>query len=150
MIRLVVLGAPRLPNKRQNHWSSGAKEARQWREDVVLAARLQLGPPPYETFQKATVQFDCYRSREPDHDNLVASLKPLLDGLQPRREIRTRRGVSVHVGCGIIATDEPSCIGSPVVRWHHCKRIDCRVVITIHGEGEPDYERSRDSDGEGG
>lgn len=140
-IKFTVHGRPELPNQKRSHWSARARNSREWRKAVILAARVELGPPPYPMFDKATVTFDCFRSREPDHDNLVASIKPLLDGLQPAKNIRRPNGVPIHVnGCGIIATDEPSCIGSPIVRWHKCKRSACRVEITVDMELEGNPE----------
>lgn len=133
-LKFKVKGAPGLPNARSTmHWSVLAKERRDWRSAVCLAARHAMGGSwPTEPIQKATIVFDCHRSgKQPDHDNLVASIKPLLDGLQPRTVTYRRNSPIIGIGCGLIASDEPDCIGRPIVNWVKCKRGMEHVVITV-------------------
>lgn len=122
-----------------------------WREAVVWAVREEMGPEwPPQPFERATVLFDCYRSGQPpDHDNLMASIKPLLDGLQPQSVALRKTGkLVVSVGCGVIASDKPSCIGEPIVRWFGVPRGKEYVRITVtetesvptekHGQSQSD------------
>lgn len=152
-LNFAVKGAPSLPNAfKSGHWSKQAKERKMWREAVVWAVRSEMGPEwPPQPFERATVLFDCYRSGQPpDHDNLVASIKPLLDGLQPQSVTRRKSGqLVVSVGCGVIANDTMSCIGEPMVRWFNVPRGKEHVIITVteteqEGAGEDDEHRDVD------
>jgi len=136
-LTITLPGRPMLPNRRRTlHWSVQAKENRMWRDAVVWSVRATMGPGwPSEPFQKATVDFMCFRSgMQPDHDNLVASIKPILDGLQPPRIVQKLSGPISIAGSGVIADDTFACIGAPTVTWQPSKRIDDRVVVTVREE----------------
>lgn len=93
-----------LPNRK------GIAYNRQAAAGKVAAARVSMarevmavlgGPRPAVPFEYSSVQVFRHSLQEPDRDNLYASVKDLLDVLQPSHERRT-------FGLGIISNDKPS------------------------------------------
>lgn len=77
-----------------------------------------------------------WRKREPDPDNLVASVKPILDGLQPTRV--SRKGQR-SIGAGIILEDRSENFegGKAEVIYHKCVRGDTpHCVVTVEEVAE--------------
>lgn len=115
-------GVPPLPNRMPRNHLARARLRRQWREAVKYTVGRKRPDRPLE---RAHVEITLRRrGAEPDPDNLIASCKPLLDGLQP--ETRYRRGgfVVVNVGAGVIANDKPInfTTGAPVIRYEPAGR----------------------------
>jgi Holliday junction resolvase RusA-like endonuclease len=75
----VIDGLPETPNKLQRkHWSYISKHAKQWHWLV----REAVGDSrPDKPLRSATVTMVRHSRAQPDRDNLVASWKPVLDGL---------------------------------------------------------------------
>ena len=127
-----LVGVPELPNAiGRKHWSVKSDHARFWRMAVVAAVACKAPPAP---LVKARVRIEVWRKGRPDPDNLVASIKPLLDGLQPSRTWLRRGQTRVVVGAGVIEDDKPENFegGRPEVIGHQCKRgKKPRVVVTV-------------------
>ena len=131
-------GAPDLPNvTRRLHWREARKRASYWRLYVMRVAGGSKAPP--EPLERARVLIEVWRKRAPDPDNLVASIKPLIDGLQPARTF-SRKGrngerLSYPVpGAGVIADDRAANFkgGHAEVVFRQCKRKErVRVRITV-------------------
>ena len=67
---------------RQGYWRV-RKDREEWHGIALLAARAARGPgfgPPFARASLA-VEWRCRTQRRRDYDNLVAGLKPLIDGL---------------------------------------------------------------------
>lgn len=130
MIQLTVKGMPRTQSDIVNRHVR-AKERRGWRRAACVAANQAGHLESATPLKKAHLVFDCYRTDEPDDDNLRWSVKSIRDGLQPGTQYLRRGKWVIGIGCGMILNDSPSCIGKPDVFWHKCKRGEERVVITV-------------------
>ena len=110
------------------HWRIQRDEAHRWKRDVAM---ILVGQPvPKEPWLEASLRFTRYSWREPDYDNLVISFKYVLDAL---------------VNCGIIVSDKPSIIGSPVYQWEKVKRGKGKIRVEVAPMGQ---SASRKSDSE--
>lgn len=112
-----VAGLPRSPNQVRGHWSVNAKRIKAWRIAVVNAVMLNGGPPE-RPLEHALITFTRHSSTEPDHDNNVASCKPLLDGLRD---------------AGVIVDDKKRNVGAPEYKWAKCAPGRGRVEIRVEG-----------------
>jgi len=75
------------------HWRVVAQHRTKWRMLVKYAVG---GKGPEVPLERARVSIVIHNKRAPDPDNLVASIKPILDGLQPGGR---------YVGADVIAND---------------------------------------------
>lgn len=122
-LRIVVPGRPKMNQKL--HWFAENQERKHWREMVFFLVPPALRPPT--PLQRSSVHFDGWRSgRRPDRVNFEASMKPLLDALQPPQ--KTAKGFSV--GCSVIVDDSPKHC-EDTYEWHQARRGEDRVVITV-------------------
>ena len=125
-------GAPELPNAlRRLHWRDRAGHSLYWRTYI---ARLLLNSAPEKPLERSRVLIEVWRKGEPDPDNLVASVKPLIDGLQPRSVLKRRGRLYPQPGAGVIANDRAANFegGRAEVVFHRCTRGECpRVRITV-------------------
>jgi hypothetical protein len=95
-----------LPNRKKNlHWTDISRII----HDLSDEAARAISNAPAETIAFASVGVLRYGLKEPDDDNLRASLKMLLDILQPRSKRHP-------YGLGIIADDDPEHLTSEI---HH-------------------------------
>lgn len=80
-LEIVMNGCPTLPNRKSgcSPWKD-ARERRGIREKVRL---LTFGKRPASPLSLARVRVIVHNKLEPDPDNLVASIKGVLDALQP-------------------------------------------------------------------
>jgi hypothetical protein len=109
-------GLPDLQGHRSRvHWAKRHRHDRQWREAVGWAAKDWRLPAPFDF---AHVVFTRFSSSEPDHDNLVASCKPLVDGL---------------VDAGVLVDDSPRHVTCSY-RWERAKRGEGHVRIAVWSE----------------
>lgn len=78
-ISMDIASLPSLPNSlgQFNKWAR-FNQQKKW---ATLIARSFIGKCPPTPLVKAYVTITRYSTREPDRDNLFASLKPVLDGL---------------------------------------------------------------------
>jgi crossover junction endodeoxyribonuclease RusA len=100
-----LAGHPPGPNQTVRwHWGRRAKERRVWRDASAWGARAAYGRSSMAGHHRpveVAVTFHFRVTRTRDRDNLVASLKPVLDGL---------------VDAGILKDDSPTWLRSLVVR----------------------------------
>jgi hypothetical protein len=115
-----------LPNRKgiAQHRAAGAAQVK--RERVILASEIMVltaGQRPATPLRFASVSVFRRSVAEPDTDNLYASLKPLLDVLQPSGDRRV-------YGLGIIANDKPSACW---INVHHVpvnrRNEQCTMVV---------------------
>lgn len=111
-LHISIPGLPKTPNARM-HWAERMKETKKWRTSVVAAC---LDQRPSTPLTRAHVTFIRYSTHRLDHDNLVASMKAHLDGLQC---------------AGIIVNDNYATIGVPDYLWIKSTRKDARVEIIV-------------------
>ena len=121
------LAAPlQLPNRQRiaANWRAGAAEKKKARALLSSEiAALTVGQRPAEPWSLVSVQVFRHSIQEPDTDNLYASVKGLLDCLQPATQRRT-------YGLGIIANDKPSACELSVRHVKARHRTDqCTVVV---------------------
>lgn len=109
-------GLPRLQTNNYGHWSTRSKAAKEWHSRVFVAVNESESGFSETVLSRASLQFTRYSTTEPDFDNLVASFKPIMDGLTK---------------AGVIADDKPSVIGSPVYRWEKAKRGEGRIRVVV-------------------
>lgn len=105
------------PNSR-NHWAVKSKVVKASRLAAAEEARRvlsdnQMEPPRWEKASMGVVLFLGPRNKQPDPDNLIASLKPYIDGL---------------ADAGIVANDKNLWPDRPEIR--RVERLP-RVEITI-------------------
>lgn len=74
-------------------------------------------------FERAKVEVIRYTAQEPDKDNLVSSVKPVLDALQPATEKRT-------YGTFVIVNDNSAHIDLDV-RWEKCSPKLGKVIVLV-------------------
>jgi len=108
-------GLPKSQTNNYGHWRTRAKSKKDWEERVVVAT---MGKWPKDPLSAATITLTRCSTSEPDYDNLVASFKPIMDGL-----IRAR----------IIQDDKPSVIGHPDYHWEKAKRGQGRIRVVVEG-----------------
>lgn len=85
---MITLEIPRVPPSPNNllgsHWRYRAKNSELWRTEIAVAVH-QAGGPPAKPYPRAKVTIDRRSRGELDPDNLVGSVKPVLDGLRYAR-----------------------------------------------------------------
>ncbi len=104
---------PLLPNRLQrSHWRTIQAHTKAWHALVYRHASSHV---PYEPLQRAELVLTRHSATEPDPDNLMASWKPLIDGLQ-------RVGILVNDKRENVELD---------ARWVKCKIGKGKVTIEI-------------------
>ena len=106
-------GLPKSQTNNYGHWRTRAKSKSEWEARVHLAV---IHDRPELPLTSARISFTRCSSSEPDFDNLVASFKPVMDGL---------------VKAGVIEDDKPSVIGQPEYLWIKAKPKHGSVRITV-------------------
>ena len=110
-----------LPNRKKTlHWAKQSQLIHALSQEVSHV----IGQGPPQPLSKAHVRVFRYGIQEPDHDNLTASLKWLLDVLQPRSHRHP-------YGLGIIAGDDPEHLTSEI---HHIQvkaRSEQKTAVMI-------------------
>ena len=105
---------PRLQtNNYANKWARH-KATQHWA--ALVEAAVREAGRPVEPLPKAGVVLIRHSASEPDYDNLVASFKPLVDGLTKS---------------GVISDDKPSVVGHPEYRWRKAKPKQGRVTVRV-------------------
>jgi len=120
MAYVLVIDVPGLPpsqNARMG-FRERARENLKWKR---LVGMLVAGKKPPSPLLKATGDVVLHSSRPRDHDNLIASIKPLWDGL---------------VEAGVLSDDTWEVIGCPTYRWEKAPAKLGHVVITVEADGE--------------
>lgn len=126
MISLEIARLPITNNKRhRKHWAELQRDFRGtkkkpggWVSEVFSALCISEGPilPPAASGNRR-VRIILHVKRAQDHDNAMASCKPVLDALTENR---------------LIVDDKPECIGKPVVEQVISRRS--KTVIEIYTE----------------
>ena len=113
-------GLPKSQTNNYGHWAIRHKSKKEWEARVFNAVRGNL---PSKPLVRARLRFTRCSAAQPDFDNLVASFKPIMDGL---------------ITAGIIEDDKPSVIGSPVYLHELArpKQGKVRVVVESVEDGE--------------
>ena len=119
-LRLELDGLPAMGMNARRHWHVVNKENSAWYARVRIATRLKRPPEP---LRLARVELTRCSSMEPDFDNLVASFKPILDGLKR---------------AGVIRDDKMSCIGQPDYHWRKAAPTEGRIAVEVW-QAEPPH-----------
>jgi Holliday junction resolvase RusA-like endonuclease len=91
-------GLPDSPNRRQNaSWKSTHFRSKKWKDWVCLKTCGYRPPAP---LPRARVTLLRFSSVEMDPDNLAASFKPILDGLQIAQVILNDRRKNIDMTFG--------------------------------------------------
>lgn len=107
-----LLGLPKGPNSSFGiHWAIKARERKKWREQVVIAC---IGKAPPIPLSKCAIQCTRVSKKEMDYDNMVASFKPVIDGL---------------VDAKIIKDDDSSVIVQREYKYEKNKTSGIKVVV---------------------
>lgn len=80
-ITIQVLDLPKSPNQTKGrHWAVIQKERNEWRDKIGWLAKSKFRGEP---FKRSQIHFNVSvgDNRRHDSDNIIASLKPVLDGL---------------------------------------------------------------------
>lgn len=107
------------------HWHKKKRVKR----GMAWQIHRQIGKLPDRPLAQCEIEVDRYSSgREPDQDNLSASVKGLLDIL---KKCSTRN----MLGLGLIADDSPECIKRQTIRHVPCARGEERTFVRIYRKG---------------
>lgn len=113
-IVLAVAALPLLPNAKgqKRHWAVEHRYRKAWHRAVRAALGTQR---PSEPWPNAHLTLTRRSDKEPDADNLMASWKPVIDGLRV---------------CGVIVDDSPKHV---IVRslWKHAPRGKGEIAVVV-------------------
>ena len=116
-ITFTLAGLPKSPNGSHGSWKAAAGIRKSWRRKsagtaMTLAMAMKI-KKPFEA-----VRITCIRrsSREMDFDNLVASFKPIIDGI---------------TDAGIIRDDKNSVVRERIFRWEPAPNARGHIQITV-------------------
>jgi Holliday junction resolvase RusA-like endonuclease len=112
-------GLPRSLNGSHGHWRAAAAERKKWRTAASTEAFYILcGSPARKTIPWSHVKIVCTRfsSSPMDFDNLVASFKPILDGIRD---------------AAVITDDTQAVITQREYLWKPDKRGKGRVEVVV-------------------
>ena len=116
VLDLEINGLPKMSLNANSSWRARYGEARKWKNLVVQYVVLGQRRPP-EPLKKAKLILTRYAfGRKPDHDNLRASFKHVVDGL---------------VEAGVLIDDSPDVIGEPIVRHESIGRKQGKIRIQV-------------------
>jgi Holliday junction resolvase RusA-like endonuclease len=92
VLEVSIRGLPRgINTTRRRHWSSVARETGEWKDAAyvsTLAAIRDSGRADDFPIERASVSYTfLLRAERGDLDNLIASVKPILDGIVAARAI---------------------------------------------------------------
>ncbi len=80
MIEIRIPGRPPTPNARR-HWRTTHRDNSLWKEVALVRAATGHAPHPVITRATLAIEFIVPDKRHRDLDNLIASTKPLTDGI---------------------------------------------------------------------
>lgn len=110
-----------LPNRKKGlHWGAQSILINALSQEVSQA----LGQGPLQPLTRSHIRVSRYGIQEPDTDNLTASLKWLLDVLQPRSKRHP-------YGLGIIAGDDPAHLTHEIFHVQVRARVEQKTDVTI-------------------
>ena len=109
-----IMGTPPSLNARL-HWRARHRENAKWKS-LVGTSVLLFHRPPYP-LPRAKLTLTKFSIQRPDYDNLVTSMKPIIDGL---------------VECGVLVDDHWDIIGMPDCRWEKCShKNEARIRVRV-------------------
>ena len=113
-LEVIIPGVPKIAtNGPHGHWSVRSRERKKWRHLVVLAIGQKKPSSPFERVFCTFIRATC---REPDFDNLVASMKPIRDGL---------------VDAGIVVNDKTSNMPEAKYIWEKAAKDNSHVRVIV-------------------
>lgn len=111
-IDFIIEGLPSTPNARRHHMNK-YREDQSW----YISIRAAVGAGrPVAPLERANLTLTRISTVEPDYDNLVASFKPVIDGLRFAE---------------VLTDDKKKNIGTPDYRWERGKPGKGCVRITV-------------------
>lgn len=114
-LEFTLPGLPKIiTNGNQGNWRAKHFGKKEWQIKTANMSRI-IGIP-YVPLTKALVTLIRYSSVEPDYEGLVASFKPILDGL---------------VRGGVIIDDRMSVIGKPTYDWEEAPPRMGRIKVLV-------------------
>lgn len=116
----IPIRTPTLNTYLRMHWARRKRIAR----DIAWAIRAHMPANlyPNQPIKRCRITVDRESTKEPDMDNLIGGLKPLIDALQPASKRHP-------LGLGIIADDSPRCLLLLTAR--HMAGKGQRTIVTI-------------------
>lgn len=115
---MITLEIPRIPPSPNNllgaHWRHRAKNSELWRQEVWLALYQSKAVPP-APYPRAQVSIDRRSRGQLDPDNLVGSVKPVIDALRYAK---------------VLLDDSPAHLELKVTQTQHSK-LPPRTLIKI-------------------
>lgn len=116
VLEFKIPGLPKIiTNGSQGSWRAKWAHAKRWQHSVFFEVK-QSGY--VVCLAKAKVTLTRHSSREPDFDGLVASFKPVIDGL---------------VIAGVLVNDKTDNIGQPEYRWEKTARAKGFITVKVEG-----------------
>ena len=106
-------GLPKNPNGAHGHWTVASAERKRWRR--LTFERCRFFAPSKPLF-KCSIECVRYSTRASDFDNLVASFKPIIDGLKDAK---------------IIFDDNEKCVVGRVYSNGKAKKNEGKVKIIV-------------------
>ena len=105
------------------HWAKYGRLIK----DLAWEVSALVGPRrrPKSPWPRVSVLVERHSTTEPDEENLMSCVKPLMDVLQPFHQ------KSRPYGLGIIQNDNRACVPDLQVRHVQSKLKQTRVVITL-------------------
>lgn len=79
-IKVIIPGCPDVSMNSRLHFSKRAKEIKQWRLLAFYSFRVHRPVKPFKQVKIKIVRFFSSKNKYRDYDNLVSSIKPLIDG----------------------------------------------------------------------
>lgn len=116
------------------HHMQRARITRQLREEVVTKLRLKRIARPAQHVE-VTFHYRPRDNRARDTDNLISTVKPLVDALGPGREAQIRRGKITQPvpGYGLIPDDTPAYVTRPEPIIHRAdKALGPACWLSLH------------------
>ena len=102
------------------HWRTRHAVAKRWKS-AVRRAVLADGRVPEKPLDRVEMLCERHSTREPDYDNLVASFKPIRDGL---------------VEMGLLIDDKPTILVKCEHRWVKASRGAGKVRILLRAASD--------------
>lgn len=108
------------PNSRA-HWATRHRDADEYQQAVWLAGRGCVAEATGSPWQRAQLELVQYAVRPRDHDNFLASAKPLIDVLH----LSGRRSL------GLLVDDSPEHLSITVASVRVKRMVDQQVVVKL-------------------
>lgn len=117
VLEFEIEGLPKMSNTLLGaSWQVRAGHAKLWKSRVANAV-LPFKPP--EPLAHAALELTRFSASEPDFDGLCSGFKSVVDGL---------------VEAGVLQSDKPSCIGTPVFLWARCPRGKGHIRVRVEAK----------------